>query len=246
MLVNISIMFYKKHFLFICSFFILMTCKEAVELSFSEINISVDNNSLVEVNIPNAIGNKSITNRINSTIKETVIGLLHVYALDSITSKSIKESITTFHKEFQTFKTDFPEIAEQWEAQIDGEVIFQSSEIISIAMTSYIYAGGAHGTVNISFLNFETETGHIIPNNNLFKDIENFKKVAKIYFDEAVKGKDVFLDAASFKLPVNMAYNEEGILLLYNTYEIASYTTGIIEFTVPFEEVGSLLHFNSF
>ncbi|MDO5969883.1 DUF4163 domain-containing protein [Flavivirga aquimarina] len=223
-----------------------MTCKDEVELSFSEINLSTSNNNLVEVNIPNAIGNENITNRINSTIEKTVIGSLHVGGSDNITSKSIEESITAFNKEFQIFKTDFPEIAEQWDAQIDGEVLLQSSEIISIAITSYIYAGGAHGTVTISFLNFETITGHIILNNNLFKDVEGFKKVAKSYFDKAIKDKDVFLDTTTFELPENMAYNEDGIVLLYNTYEVAPYSTGIIEFVIPFEEISSFLHFNSF
>ena len=239
-------MLYKKHLLMVCSFFIFMTCKDDVKLLFSEINVSTANNNLVEVHIPNASGNQDIANRINSVIVKNVIASLHIGDSDNITSKSIEESISSFNKEFQTFKTDFPETTEQWEAQIDGDVLFQSLEIISIAITSYVNTGGAHGTLNISFLNFKTETGHLISNNNLFKDIEEFKKVAKIYFDKTIKDKDVILDISPFKLPANIAYNEDGIVLLYNTYEIAPYATGIIEFTIPFEEVGSLLYFNSF
>lgn len=246
MLPNNPNMFHKKPLLIVCFFFIFMTCKDEVKLSFSEINVSTSNNNLVEVNIPNASGNEDVANRINLIIKETVIASLHIGNSDNITSKSIEESIASFNKEFQTFQIDFPETIEQWEAQIDGDVIFRSSEIISIAITSYVNTGGAHGTLNISFLNFETETGHLIPNNKLFKDLEGFKKVAKIYFDKTIKDKEAILDVDSFKLPANIAYNEDGVVLLYNTYEIAPYATGIIEFTIPFEEVGSLLHFNNF
>ncbi|MDO5978649.1 DUF3298 and DUF4163 domain-containing protein [Flavivirga spongiicola] len=246
MLLNNPSMFYKKPLLIVYLFFIFIACKNELNLSFSEVNISTSNNHLVEVNIPDAKGNEGIANQINLIIKKTVVALLHTGEQDSITSKSIEESITLFNKEFQTFKTDFPETAQQWEAQIDGEVMFQSSEIISIAITSYVNTGGAHGTLNISFLNFETETGNLISNDKLFKDIDGFEKVAKTYFDKTVKDKDAIFDIETFKLPANIAYNEEGVILLYNIYEIAPYSTGIIEFTIPFEKVDSLLHFNSF
>lgn len=238
-------MFHKKHLLIACSFFIFTACKDELKLSFSEVNISTGNH-LVEVNIPNASGNEDIANRINSVITKDVMASLHIGEPDNISSKTIEESMTSFNKEFQTFKTDFPETLEQWEAQIDGEVMFQSLEMISIAITSYVNTGGAHGTLNISFLNFETKTGHLIPNNKLFKNIEGFEKIAQTYFDKTIKDKDAIFDVNTFKLPINIAYTEEGVVLLYNTYEIAPYSTGIIEFTIPFEEVSSLLHFNSF
>ncbi|WP_303316390.1 DUF4163 domain-containing protein [Flavivirga abyssicola] len=240
-------MYLKKHLLIVCLLFIFIACKDELKLSFSEVNISTSHNNLVEVNIPNATGNKDITDQINSRITKHIIASLHIGEPGHITSKSIKESITLFNKEFQSFETDFPESTEQWEAQIDGEVLFHSLEIISIAITSYVNTGGAHGTLNIAFLNFETKTGNLIVNNKLFKDIEGFKKVAKIYFNKAIKDEEIILDDPNiFKLPSNIAYTEEGIVLLYNTYEIAAYSTGIIEFTIPFEDIDSLLYFNNF
>ncbi|GAA3600235.1 DUF4163 domain-containing protein [Flavivirga amylovorans] len=241
-------MSYKKALFIICSLFIFIACKNEVKLSFSEVNVSTSNNDIVEVNIPNAIGNKNIADQINSIINKNVIASLHIRESDNITSESIEESIDLFNKEFQSFKTDFPESMEQWDAQIDGEILFQSLEMISIAMTSYVNTGGVHGTLNITFLNFEIETGTLIPNNKLFKDIDGFKKVAKIYFDKAINEKDIILENMdAFKLPSNMAYNQkEGVILLYNTYEIAPYSAGIIEFTIPFEEVNSFLLFNNF
>ena len=44
-----------------------------------------------------------------------------------------------------------------------------------------------------------------------------------------------------FHLPANIGYNDEGVLLFYNVYEIASYAVGITEFTIPFEEVEDYL-----
>ena len=243
-------MLYRKRLIILCSFFIFIACNEVQKTSFPEINISAKNNTIVEVNIPEAHGNKIIVNNINSKIQDRVIEALHIGNPndddDDDASKSIKESILSFNTEYNTFKSDFPETEQQWDAQIDGEVIYESPDIVSIAITSYVNTGGAHGSLHISFLNFDAETGHVIPNNNLINDVEAFKKVAKPYFTKAIAEKEDTFNTNSFNLPSNIAYSEEGFVLLYNTYEIAPYSTGIIEFVIPFDEIEPYLVFNSF
>lgn len=238
-------MYHFKYLISICFFLTLFNCKEEQKIMFSDINITTENNTVVEVNIPEANGNKTVSDQINAEIQKTVISALHIGNPDNIVSTHVKESINSFNKEYGMFKKDFPETAQIWEAQIDGEVIYQSSEIISVAITSYTNTGGAHGALNISLLNFKTATGEQVKNNQLFNDIEAFKTLAKPYFKDATIDKSLILDSKEFILPANIGYSEDGIVLLYNTYEIAPYSTGIIEFTIPFEDVESYLVFNS-
>lgn len=238
-------MIYKKHLIMICSLFLFLNCKEEVKTTFSEINISTQNNSIVEINIPEANGIGTIASKINSEIQKQIITALHIGDPDKITPKSVEEGITTFIKEYNTFKTNFPETLPEWEAQIDSEIMFQSPEIISIAITSYINTGGAHGALHISFLNFKTETGELINNSTLINNVDAFKNLAKTYFDITMEEKEQIFNTDTFKLPINMAYSKEGIVLLYNTYEIAPYSTGVIEFTIPFNEAKPYLVFNS-
>ena len=231
----------------ICSFLMLMACKNESNIRFSEKNYTSDNNNIVEVNIPIAFGNQNIVNAINDEIKRFVIAALQIGDPDpnAIEFESIEESITSFNKEFEIFKNDYPDAPQSWEVQIDGEVLFQSYEIISIAITVYQNTGGAHGNTSITFLNFEAESGNRIPNSKLISNLEKFEEIAKTYFDKAINNKDVLFDAEIFQLPENIAYNNEGLVLLYNTYEVAPYSTGIIDFTIPFEEIDSYLTFNS-
>lgn len=238
-------MFNRKYYIIAYVFFIFINCKDDIKTSFSEINVTTPNNTIVEVNIPNAHGNIEIANNINSVIQKTVITSLHIGEPDTITSRSIEESITAFNDEYNAFKTDFPETEQPWQAQIDADIMHQSSEIISIAITSYVNTGGAHGSLNIALLNFDSETGTSIENKALFKNIESFKTIAQKYFEDATKDKDIFMDDDSFELPANMGYSDDGIVLLYNTYEIAPYSSGIIQFTIPFEEAAPYLVFNS-
>lgn len=230
----------------ICLFFIFFSCKEDKTLSFSEIKITSPNNNIVEVNIPHLDGNNEVSNQINTEIQNTVITSLHIGEPEHITSKTVEESITAFNEEYNSFEKDFPGTEQPWEAQVDGDIMFQSPEIISIAITSYVNTGGAHGILNITILNFNAETGNSLKNTDLIKDQEAFKTISEKHFKKTTKNKDLLLDYDSFEMPANMGYSKEGIVLLYNTYEVAPYSTGIIQFTIPFEEVKDVLNFNSF
>ncbi|MDG1730820.1 MAG: DUF3298 and DUF4163 domain-containing protein [Algibacter sp.] len=238
-------MTHNKYLLSLCCFLVLFNCKKEQDTSFSDINMTIENNSIVAINIPEAGGNNMVASQINSDIQKTIISALHIGNPDEITSSSVEESITLFNAESEKFKTDFPELANSWEAQIDGEVMYQSPELISIAITSYTNTGGAHGSLNISFLNFNSETGERIQNRQLFNNLEAFKIVAERFFKRAVKDKSLLLDNKLFELPKNIGYSEDGLILLYNTYEIAPYSTGIIEFSIPFKDIRSYLIFNS-
>lgn len=235
----------KLYLLVTCVFMFFFNCEESTKTTFSEISISTENNTIVEINIPKANGNNGIIDSINSSIEKAVISALHIGEPNNIESQTIKESITAFNKEHENFKTDFPESPQIWEVQVDGEVLYESSEITSISITSYINTGGAHGVLNISFLNFDNVTGQRISNEKLLKDIKAFKKVAKKYFDKSLKEKDILFESENFELPENIGFTEEGIILLYNIFQTQPYSPEIIEFTIPFDEVENYLVFNS-
>lgn len=44
----------------ICCFTLFFSCKDDVNTTFEDINITTENNSVVEVNIPKAVGNKTV------------------------------------------------------------------------------------------------------------------------------------------------------------------------------------------
>jgi len=224
---------------------LFFACKEDSTLIFSEVNITTDNNTLVEVNIPKAFGDSVISNNINSEISKLIISRLNIGDPETSSSKTIEESISAFNNEYRSFISDFPESTQPWEAQIDGEVMFQSEKVISISLTFYTNTGGAHGSLQISLLNFNALTGKQIENNNLFNDLEAFKRIAKTHFDNTVKDKNTLFEPDNFILPENIGYTEDGLMLLYNVYEIAPYSTGTIEFTIPYNEVDSVLDLDS-
>jgi hypothetical protein len=236
-------MLFKKHLVVVlCLLF--YSCNQELKTTFSEVEITTETNTLVTVNIPKAFGNPTISNNINFEINKQVINALQVGEPNSATLSSVEESIHAFNNEYQTFSKEYPEVSMPWEAQIDGGLLFQSDEIISVSITSYLNTGGAHGNTVIVFLNFDAQTGKRIKNADLITGEAGFKKLAASYFERNITADSVLFKSDGFQLPENMGYVDEGIHLLYNTYEMAPYTTGIIEFTIPFKEAGSFLAFN--
>jgi hypothetical protein len=220
------------------------TCKEEKALEFKEINITTDSNKIVEINIPEAIGDVEISTSINNTINKVIIASLYPKEETNSSTATVNKSIDFFNKEYIDFKNDFPESAMEWDAQIDGEIMYQSDEIVSIALTSYMNTGGAHGSLVITFLNFDVFTGKQLKNEDLFEDYLSFKEIAKEYFNEEIADKkDLYFEPDNFKLPENIGFNDEGVILLYNTYEIAPYSSGITEINIPWNDLETSLNF---
>jgi len=235
----------KRGFAFLLIFTCLFCCEEDYNLTFIERNKLYDDNAIIEINIPEAQGNSVLAKAINFKIEHHIANTLN-YTRTNVDSITILEAIAKFDNEYLRFKSDFEESNLVWEATFDGEVMYQSSDIISIALSSYTNTGGAHGNSYITFYNFDTTNGKELELNQIINDIDTFTEIANTYFISKVNNNtsesiaDYFY-GKDFQLPENIGYNEEGLVLLYNTYEIASYAMGITEFTIPYSEIESLL-----
>ncbi|WP_417238394.1 DUF3298 and DUF4163 domain-containing protein [Bizionia sp.] len=225
--------------------FLIFSCEdEETKITFSEKNFTTNQNKIVEINIPQAEGIEAVKNNINTSIEAMVSASLNLDEDSVAKSMSVSESIDKFNSEYASFKSEFPESALEWEAQIDGEIMYQSEAVISIVITNYLNTGGAHGSLVVSFLNFDALTGQLLKNEQLFNDMNAFKTVAEDYFnDQIADKKELYFEPDNFVLPQNIGFNDTGVILLYNSYEVAPYSTGLTEFTIPFDDLVPYLNF---
>ncbi|OBX23513.1 MULTISPECIES: DUF3298 and DUF4163 domain-containing protein [Bizionia] len=225
--------------------FLVFSCEdEETKITFSEKNFTTNQNKIVEINIPQAEGAEAVKNNINASIEAMVSASLNLDEDSVAKNMSISESIDKFNSEYASFKSEFPESALEWEAQIDGEIMYQSEAVISVVITNYLNTGGAHGSLVVSFLNFDALTGQSLKNEQLFNDMNAFKTVAEDYFnDQIADKKELYFEPDNFVLPQNIGFNETGVILLYNSYEVAPYSTGLTEFTIPFDDLVPYLNF---
>ena len=210
---------------------------------------SIDNSfsATIEVNYETFKGG-STAEAMNAVIKNTMISSIS-NSTDASESKSLEAALEAFDNEYISFISDFPDSNQQWELIIESEIVYQSEEIITVAINTYQDKGGAHGNDTITLLNFNPVNGSVLKPEDYILNMTGFKSTVETYFFKIVKNNSDFENAEDyffgedFHLPNNMGFSEEGIILLYNVYEIASYAQGYTEFTIPYEEISPYLSF---
>lgn len=235
----------KKANILIVLLLVLVSCKKETTINFNEHSIETSSDAIVALNYPKAEGTKAIANRINQTLEKHISKQINL-SEEPVADRTVDETVKRFNDAYNSFIKEFPDSPQQWEAMIDGEVTYRSPEIICIALNSYLDTGGAHGNTNVKFFNFNPNTGELFKMNDLVSDREGLSAIIKTQLKTEIEAnanepmENVFF-GDDFKMPESLGYSDEGLIILYNPYEIASYAQGIIEFSIPFEAVTSFL-----
>jgi hypothetical protein len=238
---NKSISALKNISLILCVFTVLFSCKEDTDISFIDTTIETSENAKINITYPKAEGNEKVADRINKTLENFLANEINMSEKRD-KNLSLEEAIKAFDNEYKTFKDDFSDSTQEWEALIESEVNYENETILCVTVNSYLDTGGAHGNSHVTFLNFDKKSGQRLERTDIIKDEEGLKKLAIPYFEKATKPlsndeevQDMFFGEA-FQLPENIGFNKEGVILLYNIYEIASYVQGVTEFTIPYDK----------
>ena len=237
-----------KKVFFSAILFVLLACVQENLFQFDEISIEKKEPVNIAVIYPKLIERSDIALKINSAIESTLAKQIAFFE-ENTDSLTLDHSIAQFENRFVSFRNDFEADAVPWEVNINSEVVFQSSEVITIAIDSYTFTGGAHGNSLVTLLNFDPNTGHLFNQDDLLKTFGDLTDLVKRYFRIEIETKkngndsDYFF-GEDFKLPENIGFNDEGVIFLYNNYELSSFADGITEFTIPYSEISKYLKIN--
>lgn len=156
-------------------------------------------------------------------------------------------SITkSFISGYEEFRKDYPERLQSWYLIINLKVLRQLPGYLSVQYSHADYAGGAHGNSSINYLNYNPETKQeialdslIVPGKmpQLVKIAENiFRKNEKLNSGESLEDR-YFFENGKFSLAQNFRVTDQGLLFLYNPYEIKPYVDGYTELLIPFRDI---------
>lgn len=228
---------------------VILACNKDVKLKFEPQHIEKSTEASIAINYPKAIGKKAVAEKINQHIEHVIATQMNM--VDTPENEiSVSEAVSQFDAEYKAFKKDFQDSSQKWEVKVDGEVVHDSPEIICVSLKSYIDTGGAHGNGGITYLNFNPETGAALHLNDIISNQTQFKKIAEKAFKDQTQPKDSketiedFFFGEGFQLPSNIGFTKDGLVLLYNNYEIASYAQGITQIVLPYDQVKELLRVN--
>ncbi|MDG1714342.1 DUF4163 domain-containing protein [Lacinutrix sp.] len=244
---NLSFRFIKTFSLILLTS-ISISCKDDITLDFSEMAIIDEDETTIEINIPKAEGKTEAAKQINTSLILFVNTALNIEA-DSNIKTSTEESILDFKKAYKDFKTQIGKTLytnlPPWEILIDGEIIYKSETLVSIAMNSSINTGGAHSNLVFKFYNFDVSTGQELETKDLINDVSAFTTLAEKYFNKELLSADndriEAFNNDMFKLPDNLGFSDDGVIVLYDTFNTS--TNNVIEFTIPYTVADKYLNF---
>lgn len=228
--------------------FVLFSCVKEIPFEFEETAIEKKEPVTIEVIYPKLNDDSDVSSKINKTIESSLAEQIAFFE-EEVDNLTLNDAITQFENRFVSFKNDFEANAAPWEVIINSEIVFQSLYVITISIDSYTFTGGAHGNSVITLLNFDPNTGNLYTQDDVFKPSKDFTELVKIYFKTETESKNNNIQndnffGEDFRLPENIGFNEEGVIFLYNTYELSSYAEGITEFTIPYNEISKFVNIN--
>lgn len=137
-----------------------------------------------------------------------------------------------------------------YELQKSNEILFEDEKILSYSVQHADYTGGAHGSLNVLYYTIDlnelttvTEESIFKPNYYKFLTTKIIKNLMKNYNVDTPEEllNEGFFDINEIAPNNNFWINNEGVHYIYNQYEIAPYSMGPIEVTIPYEDIASII-----
>ena len=135
-----------------------------------------------------------------------------------------------------------------YESTLDITVLYENEEYITMEVSTYLYAGGAHAFSTYYGVTFRKSDGHIM-GWDLLSDMSTKEITSKIsdglveYFEvksvDDLYGECLFdyIEEGDLPMPGTAPYLvEEGVAFIYQSYEIAPYVAGMPEGVIKIEE----------
>lgn len=227
----------------------LSSCKN--ELTFKEAHFEKksslpckENCPLVILTVPVAENVPIVADSINKKVFSVVREIIY-FGEKPYPSTDYQGLLDSFIGSYDEMKTKYPKDTFGWEGKIEGKVAYESDSILNIKIKHYTFTGGAHGYEGIRSLLFDPKTGKNIPNEFLFRDLNKFRAFAETKFrakykiptEQNINATGLMFEEDVFELPLSIFYTENGLLLYYNTYEVASYADGPKELLLTYKEL---------
>lgn len=156
-----------------------------------------------------------------------------------------EELAAAFLAEHRAFVESFPDATAEWSVEIKASAITNTPAVTTIDISEFAYTGGAHPNTRRRLVSFDVESGQLLGVDDLTTDIGALTSLAEgqLRADRGL-GPDGDLEAAGFwfpeegfTLPDNLGITTDGIVFHWDAYEIAPYSMGPIDVTVPAAEL---------
>ncbi|HYF69394.1 MAG TPA: DUF3298 domain-containing protein [Ohtaekwangia sp.] len=166
--------------------------------------------------------------------------------------KSLEEIGKDFISGYREFSTAMQESGPGWYYQADVDVLLSVDTLLSLIIEEEHYTGGAHGGAATYFININPKKGMQVTLPDIFKtgyeDPLNaigerlFRKERQLSDTASFRYNDFEFPDDQFKLNLNFGFTEQGIVFVFNSYEVAPYAIGPTKILIPYGKIQDWLN----
>ncbi len=209
-----------------------------------------------ETEIPVKFHNMEVLENVRKQIIANIFGeVFNNFPTDSILPKYANNLFLDYKRSNETYLANNAEIKEsplilENEIQIQGVAMYLDDRILSYSYERYAFMGGPHGNSSRLLYNFDLTNSHLIKESDLFiaDYTESLTRLIKQQIVEDNAEMESVADLNDFHFfedqikPNNNFYiTAEGIVYVYNPYDIAPYSTGQTVVLLTFEKLRPIL-----
>lgn len=168
-------------------------------------------------------------------------GLTPVKGFEAFTDKNVEESVE-LGKAAQGSVIDFSEYYKTVKTSVTDTTLLT----ITGRTETLQYSGGAHDSRYIDYFNIDLTNGNRLTIESLFKP-ETSNRLVTLIKEVLATTKNsngdniTLLDPDSVQPSQNFYFNEQGVVFVYNTYEITPHSDGLIQALIPYDKLKDLI-----
>ena len=144
---------------------------------------------------------------------------------------------------------EFPDLAAEYFVEASVTETHRDEIFLSLEFKLYKYTGGAHGYRDVSYINFDKQTGKELTNQALFKHYDALSEFAEIEFRKAftiaqqssINVNNFWFNDNTFTMPSTLGFVQDSLVLHYNQHEIASYRDAPVIVRIPLDQVKAFM-----
>jgi hypothetical protein len=167
--------------------------------------------------------------------------------LGRIKEEWFKVQLEAFKKEYLEGMKEVPEMS-IWQLDQGNSVDESYKDFVVLSTGQDVYAGGAHGSVYLTYDLIDRETANVLKLKDIVADLPGFNKIAEKHFRKTnqIDPSESLEDAGywfenGFYCSENFYFEGDKMIFIYNQYEVAPYVMGMPSIEIPLKEIRSFL-----
>lgn len=167
--------------------------------------------------------------------------------LGRIKEEWFKVQLEAFKKEYLEGMKEVPEMS-IWQLDQGNSVDESCKDFVVLSNGQSVYAGGAHGSVYLTYDVIDRETANVLKLKDIVADLPGFNKIAEKHFRKTnqIDPSESLEDAGywfenGFYCSENFYFEGDKMIFIYNQYEVAPYVMGMPSIEIPLKEIRSFL-----